>query len=108
LLLLSKTGAPPQLSGAGKIDDVLDPARKPLGVLALPGGEQLSGRRLHGFDGGINKRQPARSNYAAALISTGATLAMIEAAEGDSIGRASILLAVAGVERPTPALFAAF
>jgi hypothetical protein len=50
----------------------------------------------------------ARSNYAAALRSMGTTLALIETAEGGSIGRAAMLLAVAGDERPVSALFATF
>jgi hypothetical protein len=50
----------------------------------------------------------ARSNYATALRSTGITLALIETAEGGSIGRASMLLAVAGDEKPVSALFATF
>jgi hypothetical protein len=48
--------------------------------------------------------RPLEFNYAAALISTGAS---IEATEGGLTGRASILLAVAGNERPLSALLAA-
>jgi hypothetical protein len=78
--------------------------RRSVGSLDNDGADTVAGNPPpEGFDGG--KRQPARSNYAAAPTSTETTSAVIGAAEGNPIGKASILLAVAGDERS--ALFAA-